>query len=31
VLDDAAGQVQMHHTALRIGAGSSTVLATRSS
>ena len=31
VLEDAAGQVQMHHTALRIGAGSSAVLATRSS
>lgn len=31
VLEDAAGQVQMHHTALRIDAGSSTVLATRSS
>jgi glycosyltransferase involved in cell wall biosynthesis len=31
VLEDAASHVQIHHTALRIGAGSSTVLATRSS
>jgi hypothetical protein len=31
VLDDAAGGVQVHHTARRIGAGSSAVLATRSS
>lgn len=31
VLEDAASHVQLHHTALRIGAGSSTVLATRSS
>ena len=30
-LDDAASRVQMHHTALRMGAGSSTVLVTRSS
>lgn len=31
VLDDATSQVQIHHTALRIGAGSSAMLATRSS
>lgn len=31
VLDDAASGMQVHHTALKIGAGSSTVLATRSS
>lgn len=31
VLEDAASHVQLHHTALRIGSGSATLLATRSS